>query len=359
MKIALINDTHAGVKSGSDVFLDYSERFYSEIFFPHCLAEGIKQIIHLGDYFEHRKYVNYKVLQRNREMFLDKLKEYGMVMDIIPGNHDVYWKNTNSLCSLKEYLSHYSPEVNVFMKPTVKEYDGLNIGLLPWITTDNYADSMKFIETANASVIASHLELHGFEMMKGAPAVSHGMAPELFSRYEMVLSGHYHTKSSDRNIHYLGTQYELTWSDASDPKYFHVLDTATRDLIAIRNPLCIFQRLVYDDSQKDSPIEYVNSLDLSHTKGTFIKVIVNSKKDPYAFDKYIDKLQAAEPFDIKIIESFSEYAAESIEDEAICMADTGTLLNSYVEAIETELNKEKIKSRLHELFVEAQTMDAL
>ena len=195
--------------------------------------------------------------------------------------------------------------------------------------------------------------------MKGAPAQSHGMAPELFSRYEMVLSGHYHTKNSDRNIHYLGTQYELTWSDANDPKYFHVFDTDTRELLAIRNPLCIFQRLVYDDSQSSSPIQYVNELDLSKARGTFIKVIVNSKKDPYAFDKYIDKLQAAEPFDIKIVESFSEYAAESVEDESICMADTGTLLNSYVEAIETELNKDKIKNRLHELYVEAQQMDAL
>ena len=34
MKIAIINDTHAGVKNGSDIFLDYSERFYENIFFP-------------------------------------------------------------------------------------------------------------------------------------------------------------------------------------------------------------------------------------------------------------------------------------------------------------------------------------
>ena len=103
MKIAILNDTHAGVKNRSDIFLDYSAKFYNDIFFPYLLDNGIKKIIHLGDYFEHRKYVNYKVLEHNYNCFIRKLYDYDITMDIIPGNHDVYYKNTNSLNSIEQY----------------------------------------------------------------------------------------------------------------------------------------------------------------------------------------------------------------------------------------------------------------
>ena len=354
MKIAILTDTHAGVKNGSDVFIDYTERFYSEVFFPTCQAQGITQILHLGDYFDHRKYLNYKVLARNRAMFLDKLEEYSMTMDIIPGNHDTFFRNTNSLCSLTELLQYHSKNVNVIMSPTVREYDGLSIALLPWITAENYAESCAFIEKANAPIIGAHLELAGFEMMKGAPAVSHGMSADLFSRYEMVLSGHYHTKSSRDNIHYLGVPYEITWADCNDPKYFHILDTSTRELTAVRNPLSLFKRLCYDDSS--GPVQHV---DASEITGVYIKVVVTSKKDPYAFDKYIDSINTAEPFDLKIVESFVEYSADSIDDESIEISDTSSLLNSYVDAIETDLDKTRIKSKLQELYIESQLIDGI
>jgi DNA repair exonuclease SbcCD nuclease subunit len=352
MKIAVLTDTHTGVKNGNDIFLDYTERFYSELFFPYCLKHGIKKIIHLGDYFDHRKYLNYKVLSRNKEMFLDKLEEYDMTMDIIPGNHDTFFRNTNSLCSLTECLQHQSSRVDVIMSPTVREYGGMRIALLPWITVENYAESVAFIEKANAPIIGAHLELEGFEMMKGAPAVSHGMSAGLFSRYEMVLSGHYHTKSSRDNIHYLGVPYEITWADCNDPKYFHVLDATTRELIEVRNPITLFNRLVYDDSvQVPQPIVG------TELTGTYVKVVVTSKKDPYAFDKYIDSINAADPFDLKIVESFVEYSADNIDDESIEVSDTPSLLNSYVNAIETDLDKERIKRKLQELYVESQLTD--
>jgi DNA repair exonuclease SbcCD nuclease subunit len=352
MRIAIITDTHTGVKNGNDNFLNYTERFYSEIFFPYCIKNNIKKILHLGDYFDHRKYLNYKVLSRNKEMFLDKLEQYDMTMDIIPGNHDTFFRNTNSLCSLTECLQHQSSRVNVIMTPTVCNYGGLDVALLPWITVENYAESIEFISKANAPILGAHLELEGFEMMKGAPAVSHGMSADLFSRYEMVLSGHYHTKSSRDNINYLGVPYEITWADCNDPKYFHVLDSSTRELLEIRNPLTLFNRLIYDDSA--GPPSEIKPADLV---GTYVKIVVLSKRDPYAFDKYIDAVNSANPFDLKIVESFVEYTADSIDDETIEVSDTPSLLNSYVTAIETELDKERIKRKLQELYVESQLLD--
>jgi hypothetical protein len=232
------------------------------------------------------------------------------------------------------------------MNPIVKDYDGLKIALLPWITADNYTESLDFIKTADAPILAAHLELQGFEMMKGAPVMSHGLGAEIFNRFEMVLTGHYHTKSTKGNIHYLGTQYELSWADANDPKYFHTIDTATRDLKQIHNPLTLFNKIIYSDNPK---------MKIPNIKGTFVKVIVASKQDPHMFDGFIDRIQSLDPFELKIIESFGEFAGDSIDDDDLILEDTHSLLNSYVDAVSTNLDKEKIKTMLHALYAEAQS----
>ena len=113
MKVAILNDTHCGTRNSSDIFLNYQERFYTEIFFPYLKENGINNILHLGDYYEHRKFVNFKALHQNRKHFLEPMRDLGITMDIIPGNHDVYFKNTNELCSLKELLGYFTSNVNI------------------------------------------------------------------------------------------------------------------------------------------------------------------------------------------------------------------------------------------------------
>jgi DNA repair exonuclease SbcCD nuclease subunit len=350
MKIAIINDTHFGIKNSADVFAAYQQRFFDELFFPYCIQHGIKKIIHMGDFYEHRKYINVKTLSRTRQFLLNRLRVLDMTMDIIPGNHDCYYKNTNSLCSLTESLQEFNDVVNIHMEPIVKSYDGLKIALLPWIAGDNFTESIDFVKNAKAPFLMAHLELKGFEMMKGAPVMSHGLNAELFSKYEAVYTGHYHTKSTKGNIHYFGTQYELSWADVNDPKYFHVFDTSTRKLDQIRNNISLFKKIIYNDNP---------SKKYDDIKGTFVKIIVTSKKDPQKFDAFVDKIQRCEPFDLKIVESFGEFLGDSIDDDSIDLVDTASLLNSYVDAIETDLDKDRIKSRLHQLYLEAQQSDAL
>ena len=113
MKVAILNDTHCGVRNSSDIFLNYQERFYKDIFFPYLKKHNIKNILHLGDYYEHRKFVNFKALNQNRKVFLEPLRDNDITMDIIPGNHDVFYKNTNELCSLKELLGYFTSNVHL------------------------------------------------------------------------------------------------------------------------------------------------------------------------------------------------------------------------------------------------------
>jgi DNA repair exonuclease SbcCD nuclease subunit len=351
MKIAILNDTHCGARNSSDIFMDYQQKFYDDIFFPYLLENNIKNIIHLGDYYEHRKYVNFKALEHNRRIFLDKLREYGMHMDIIPGNHDVFYKNTNELCSLKELMGHYMDCVKIHMEPTVLPFDTLHVGLIPWINTENYADTMEFVKKCNAPIIGGHFEFSGFEMYKGIPN-PHGMDTSDFNRFESVLSGHFHTKSSKGNITYLGSQMEFTWGDCDDPKYFHVLDTTTRELTAINNPYTLHTKVVYNDEKMD-----YNEYDVTKLDNQFVKVIVEKKTDFFGFDRFIDRIQQRPIHELKIAETFAEFLGENVNDEEVNVDDTQVLLDSYVDATESEVDKEKLKTLLRNLYVEAQNTE--
>lgn len=352
MKIAILNDTHAGCRNSSDIFMDYQERFYSEVFFPYLLENNITQILHLGDYYDNRKTVNFKALAHNRKIFLEKLREYGITMDIIPGNHDVYYKNTNELNALKELQGHYMNEVNLIMEPTEMNYDGLCVGLVPWINPQNEEASLEFLANTKATVIGAHLELQGFEMARGQVCMS-GMSKSHFDRFETVLTGHFHAKSSQGNIHYLGAQYEFFWNDCGDPKHFHILDTETREVTPVRNPLTIYEKIYYDHEQMNK------FQDLSHLDEKFVKIIVVNKGNTLEFERFVDRVQQQNIHELKIAEDFKDFLGENVGDDNIKLEDTTTLVNSYVDNVTTDLDKDRIKQEISALMTEAQSMEIM
>jgi DNA repair exonuclease SbcCD nuclease subunit len=348
MKIAILNDTHFGIRNASNVFADNAEKFFSTIFFPYMLANNITHIIHLGDYYDSRKYISVKTMNNSRKVFLDKLREHNISMDIFPGNHDTFYKNTNEVNSLKELLGYYKDVVNIFMDPTVNDYDGCKIGLLPWICNENYDESLSFISKAKCDILCGHLDLTGFPLLRGV-INTHGMDHKLFSKFEMVLSGHFHTKSQHDNIHYLGAQMEFFWSDANDPKYFHILDTSNRELKPIRNTNTLFLKLYYDDDTKNMLVPDCDN--------KFVKVIVEKKLDPFKFDRYIKGIQDQKIHDLKIVESFEEFVGENIADSDVMVENTGVLLDSYIEAVQTDLDKNRLKKSMQALLIEAEAFE--
>tara|TARA_B110000908_G_C10231177_1_gene440681 strand:+ start:328 stop:1389 length:1062 start_codon:yes stop_codon:yes gene_type:complete len=351
MKFAILNDTHAGVRNSSDIFTDNANVFYNEVFFPYLAEHNIKKIVHLGDVFDNRKFINFKSLHSFRKNFLSKLREYKIHMEVIPGNHDVFYKNTNELNALKELLGYYVNEVTINMEPTVLNLDGFKMAVLPWITHENFDRSMEFINTCKADWLGGHLELKGFDVLRGVP--SHGgLDYKLFSRFEKVLSGHFHVGSEQSNIKYLGTQLEFSWSDAHDEKGFHVLDTSTRELEKIVNPHTLFEHIIYDDSK----VNYQH-MTTSHLQDKFVKLTVINKKDLFVFDRFVDRIQNEKIHDLKIAENFSEFAGESIDDDSVNIEDTGELLDNYVDAVETELDKSKLKLDMRNLLSEAQAQE--
>lgn len=351
MKIAILNDTHCGARNSSDIFIDYQEQFYTDIFFPYLKKEGITDIIHLGDYFEHRKFVNFKALRSNREHFIEQLEKHGITMHIIAGNHDVFYKNTNDINSIDELLGGYDCVVH-HRDTTVLEFEDVKVGLVPWINKENQKESVEFIMNCDADILAGHFEIIGFEMYRGVKN-KEGMDTSPLERFNLVVSGHFHTKSNKGNIHYLGSQMEFTWADAEDPKYFHVYDTDKNELTAVRNPITLFRKINYNDSEGEVP------KNLSTYKGKFVKVIVEEKNDIHKFDQFIQNLQLQQPADFKIVENFQEFSGEGVDDETINLERTETLLDSYIEGIETTLDHDILKKKTRALYIEALEMESI
>lgn len=354
MKIAILNDTHCGIRNSSDIFMDYQEAFYRDVFFPYLKENGITTILHLGDYYDNRKTINFKALSHNRRIFLDKLREYGIHMDIIPGNHDCYFKNTNDLNALKELQGHYMNEVSIIEEPRVMDYDGCQIGLVPWINSENEKECLTFLQNTTAQIIGGHFEIAGFEMDRGITC-KEGMDKNVFDRFELVMSGHFHAKSHYNNTHYLGSQMEFFWNDCGDKKYFHVFDTDTRELLPVHNPVTIYEKIYYDHEK----MEDWKFKDLRYLNNKFVKIIVVNKGNVLDFERFIDRVQQQKIHELKIAEDFKDFLGENVSDVNINVDDTQTLVYNYIDGVSTDLDKDRIKEEISHLMTEAQTLEIM
>lgn len=345
MKVCILGDTHFGVRSDSRSFSNYYRKFYDEVFFPALVKHGIKDIYQLGDLFDRRKYVNFLTLAECREYFFDKIQSLGMHLHVLIGNHDIFWKESLSVNSPSLLLKDYK-NITLYQEPTTIKISDLAVDIIPWICKENEEDVFKLIRKSKSSVCFGHFEIAGFQMYKGIEN-HEGVASETFKIYDRVLSGHYHHRSSNGNITYVGTPMEHTWADYEDPRGFHLFDTSTKELEFFQNPFTIFKKIYYDDTK---PI----NVNLNELSDTHVKVIVINKTDFYKFDQFIDSLYKCNPIELKIIEDLSEFESQALDTEEIDLEDTMTLLSQYVDNLETDANKERIKTLMKTLYVEAQ-----
>ena len=350
MKIAILNDTHFGVRNDSEAFRNYQLKFYDKIFFPYLKEHNIKTLVHLGDVVDRRKFINFQTASLFRKHFFDVLWKEKIDTHIIIGNHDTYFKNTNDVNAIENLYTSFDGinEPFIYTKSTVVNIDGLPILFVPWICDDNREHSMQMLNTAKAEIVMGHLEKKGIEMQNGV-INEHGNEKADFNRFDKVVSGHFHKHTDDGHIFYCGAQYEMTWSDYQDPKGFHIFDTETREMERIWNPLTIHKKIIYDDKKKD----YLN-IDLQQYDNHFIKLIVLNKTDDEQFDKFVERLyNEITVHDLNIIEDYSDIKA-SVRDDIIEMGeDTVTFLNNYVDQLETDVNKTKLKEYLKSFYIEA------
>ena len=352
MKIALLTDTHFGARNDNLNFNDYFYDFYEGLFFPYLQQNNIKHCIHLGDLMDRRKYVSYRILKDFRERFIQPFNYLKINLHILVGNHDIYFRNTNDINSLNELLGQRHDNIHLYPEAQEVDFDGFPILMMPWINPQNEIYSFGMMDETKADTMMSHLEVVGFEMHGGHTSES-GFDKSQFKKFDTVFSGHYHKKSDDGQIYYLGTPYQMTWSDYNCQKGFHIFDTETRQLTRIVNPQKIFEKIYYDDTQ-----ENYDNHDVDQYKNKYVKLVVVNKNDLYKFDKFTDKLFKADCHEVKIIEDFTDLGADTVSDDIVeNTQDTMTLLGKYIDDLDVNLDKTKLKSDISKLYHEAQDLE--
>jgi DNA repair exonuclease SbcCD nuclease subunit len=317
MKIALITDTHAGARNDSVLFANFFRKFYENIFFPTLKERGITDVIHLGDMFDRRKFINYKTLNSWKKMFFDPLEEMGANIKIITGNHDSFYKNTLAVNSPQE-LTKGMDHVTVYSDPCeVSLTEDHKVLFLPWICDDNEDKSKELIEKTRTKVAFGHLQIAGIESDKGS-FMMEGHSIAMFKAFQRVFSGHFHHRSITGNITYLGNPYEITWSDYNDKRGFHIYDTETMETEFIEN-----------------------------------------KNNNYMFETLMDKLVDAGTSNISVVDNLFDMEdlgddIDGIED----VEDTMSVIKNCVNGLQME-NKEDLNKLMQDLYSEALTMETV
>jgi DNA repair exonuclease SbcCD nuclease subunit len=252
---------------------------------------------------------------------------------------------------LAEYVN-----INVIDTPQTIHLDygntAADVCMIPWICSDNYQRALDEINNTNAVLCMGHFEIAGFAMHRGMES-QEGLEPSIFKKFDKTFSGHYHHRSSKDNITYLGNPYELTWQDYNDPRGFHTFDLNTQELTFVQNPYTMFDRFEYDDTVLDP-----DCIDTRVFAEKYVKIVVVNKKDLYKFDKFLARVYDKNPYEVKIVEDFSEFN-EGVVSSEIDLEDTQTVLNEYIDSIETTVDKEKVKTFMKTLYTEAVNVEVV
>lgn len=351
MKIALLGDTHFGVRNDARHFHEYYEKFYSEVFFPYLEEHGINTIIQLGDLFDRRKYINFLSLAESRRYFFDECKKRNIRLHALIGNHDIFWRNSLEINSPDLLLRDYD-NITLWAKHGTLELDGAVFDMIPWMCNENENEIREFVSKSTSPYCVGHFELVGYYMQRGQ--VSHEGYEDVFLKnYDQVYSGHYHSRSAsvDGKIAYLGTPYELFWSDYKDQKGFGVFDTQSNVFKFVTNPNRMFHKLTYDDTKEFNE-------DFSNLKNKYIKIVVVQKTNPQKFDTFMDDIYKMNPIDVTIVEDVNEMVnnEEDVVDQA---QDTLTILSNYIDQQTIQVEPQKLKTVMRELYLEALSSETI
>jgi hypothetical protein len=312
------------------------------------VEHNIKEIFQLGDLFDNRTALSIKAFHACKSVWFDPLKEHGIHMTTLLGNHDILYKSTLKVNTPELLLANeYKDNITIINHPTILELDNTQFAMIPWICDDNKEETFNFFNNphiASVDIVCGHFEIDGFEMMRGV--AGHGGLPRsLFGNFEMTLSGHYHTRSYDEyhRIRYVGTPYEITFADMHDPRGFHVFDTETRELEFIPNPNTMFDRIVYNEGWNG---------DIETLRGKAVKLVVEKKTDLYNFDRFIDSVKLVQPYDLNIIENFQDLHSVDV-DGTIHIENAQSIIHQYIDALETSVDKQRLKDYMSGLYIES------
>lgn len=353
MKIAIITDTHWGVRGSSENFLEFFKNYYTNVFFPYLVKNDIKVILHGGDVFDNRRNVNAKVFDYFIKYFADEAAKHGISVFGIIGNHDCYNKSDNDIAlvqGLANVIDNRNNDISFKFasEPYRLKIEDFEIDLIPWVNAQNYESTMEFVNSSQSKYCLGHFEFAGFTMYKNSVA-HEGMDASLFKKYDKVMSGHFHQPSASANVIYLGSPYDTTWQDFGEPRGFTVLDTTDGGMKYIRTEETLFTEIKYQAGDEE---------DITKYKDKFVRIIVDTIKDDdrkvhnKELDKFVKALELV-AHDVKIVDNTIKMVTKDSIDETAMLQDTSAVFGEYISKNVEEKLQSPVLKFMTDLYNEA------
>ena len=345
-KVCLISDIHFGVNKNSELFLNSSLRFFKDELVPYLHSEKITHILVLGDVFDNRNSINVKISDEVRMVFGEILVDFDIT--ILIGNHDIYYKTSNDVHSLK--FLDLLPNVEVIDQLCYKEIFGVKTMFCPWLFDYDDPNVAEMFETTEAEVLFGHFDIVGFALNRTRVSTE-GLSPDSFSQFKKVFSGHYHTPSSKRigktEIAYIGSPYQMNRNDRDEPKGFIILNLET-----LR-----YKRIVNETSIKFVEVEYPELPDKDDVEGNIVDAIITiDKKDIVGniIDKYVEKIEKMNPAEkVNVIMNvISDSSSDFDELKHGKMNSIPDLIELYINNDKEIDDKETILNTIMEIYEE-------
>jgi DNA repair exonuclease SbcCD nuclease subunit len=312
------------------------------VFLPKLSEEGIDTVVHMGDLFDQRRNINIAVVKEVKERVLVPLRQMGIKMYWIMGNHDVYYKDTNRVNSAK-VTEEFDNIVHIVDEPL--DVDGML--LVPWISRDNHSACMDALDQTQSGIVMGHFEINGFEMTRGHKA-EHGLSQTLFKNFAQVFSGHFHLPGQQGNVRYLGAPYQMDWNDCGGARGFHIFDTDTLDIEFVQNPKDLFMLCQYDESE-------VDTMDYDQFSEKFVRVIVSDSKDKSALDTFRESVENAGAYDLTLVDRTTAMDMPVLDDVENT-EDTLSIIKKSVDAVQEKARVPGLYDLISDLYKEANAL---
>ena len=345
-KVCLVSDIHFGVNKNSELFLNSSIRFFRDQLVPYLEKEEITHILVLGDVFDNRNSINVRISDEVHRVFGEILGDFDVT--ILIGNHDIYYKTSNNVHSLK--FLDLLPNVEVIDQLCYKEIFGIKTMFCPWIFDYNDPHIAEMFETTESDVLFGHFDIIGFALNRTRVSTE-GLQPESFSKFKKVFSGHYHTPSSKRigktEIAYIGSPYQMTRNDRNEPKGVIILNLET-----LR-----YKRVLNETSIEFFEVEYPEIPNKEDVEGNIVDAVITiDKKDIIGnvIDKYVEKIEKMNPVEkVNVVMNvISENSSDFDELKHGKMNSIPDLIELYINNDNEIDNKEIVLNTIMEIYEE-------
>lgn len=186
----------------------------------------IKWVYFLGDWFELKdKVPNHLLLELQR--MLEGINNRGdLLLTSLIGNHDF---------NIPKYPTIKLFDINLVTQPEWwSRKDDVKVGFIPFQREfKDFLSGLKEINSNKPDIVFFHQEIPGVTYETGRE-IPGRMDSHLFLPETLYLSGHIHKCQAVGKVQYVGSPYQVRFSDEGQSRYIWLLNSKTRKLAPIK-----------------------------------------------------------------------------------------------------------------------------